>query len=548
MDHIRIALAQLNLVVGNVAGNGQKIIEAVRKAIAQKANIILFSELALTAYPLEDLLYRSPLYEQTQHALNQLLPYSKQIDIVIGLPIRKHEKHYNAALWLQAGKIIAEFHKQKLPNYSVFDECRYFVPGDLHSIPVVEFHGLKFAVLICEDLWYPDVMEIAKARGAQFIFCLNASPYSTEKSNIRRELLKQRVTETGLPIFYVNQVGGQDELVFDGDSQVIDADGEICAHGGYFQESLTCVDLNAAGEIIKQALPHQLALTESVYRALVLGVRDYVHKNNFPGALIGLSGGIDSALTLAIAVDAIGADKVTAVLMPSQYTLPISIEDAKKEADSLGVRSHIIPIQRIFESFLRELNPFFNGLKPDITEENIQARARGTLLMALSNKTGRIVLTTGNKSEMAVGYATLYGDMAGGFAVIKDVYKMMVYQLAHYCNRKQEIIPERVMTRAPSAELALNQKDEDSLPPYSVLDAILERYIDKNQEARTIIQSGFDEKIVFDVIKLVQKSEYKRRQAPIGIRITEKAFGRDRRYPITSGYRETAFNAISGLD
>lgn len=537
MNSIRIALAQLNFTVGDISGNCKKIISYIEKAKSQNASIVLFPELSLTGYPLEDILHRDELYKQAQKALRQILPYTKDIDVVLGLPLKRKGWTYNAAVWLRSGVILAEGYKQKLPNYSVFDECRYFNPGT--EMLSVTCHHMKFSVLICEDLWHDEMVKFVKASQAHAIICLNASPYSIQKSEQRRNLLYQCSLQTGLPIFYINSVGGQDELVFDGDSQVVNAQGELCAHGGCFQESLTCVEIKQeTHEIIKKTLPKQPSSLESIYQALVCGIRDYIVKNNFPGALVGLSGGIDSALTLALACDALGKDNVVAVMMPSPYSSPISLEDAEKEVKTLGVQSHIIPIHTLMETFSQQLKPLFEGLPPDVTEENIQSRIRGTLLMALSNKTGKLVLTTGNKSEMAVGYATLYGDMAGGFAPLKDMYKTRIYQLAHYLNQKQPVIPERVLTRAPSAELAPHQKDEDFLPPYSILDPILDMYIDQGRDAKDIIQAGFSSNVVYRIIALIQKSEYKRRQAAPGIRITEKAFGRDRRYPITSGYRE----------
>ncbi|HCU04899.1 MAG TPA: NAD+ synthase [Coxiellaceae bacterium] len=398
--------------------------------------------------------------------------------------------------------------------------------------------GHRFGVLICEDLWHQGPIQQLVQAGAKSILCLNASPYSYLKSSLRAQILKTRTEEARVPIFYVNQIGGQDELVFDGDTQVIDAQGHQCAHAGWFEEKLLIVDMSEKGEITQQSFATSMPKLESIYKALVLGTRDYVLKNHFSGVLLGLSGGIDSALVLAIAVDALGADRVTAILMPSQYTASMSNEEAIAEAKTLGVRYHTIPINTVYDAFMHTLNPVFKGTKPDITEENLQARIRGTLLMALSNKMGSLVLSTSNKSEAAVGYSTLYGDMAGGFCPIKDVYKTIVYQLAHYRNQQSPVIPTRVIDRPPSAELAPNQKDEDTLPAYAILDQILEQFIDQEKTVPDIIKAGFNQEIVYKVAKMIQRSEYKRWQAAPGIRITEKAFGKDWRYPVTSAFEE----------
>lgn len=537
MSALRIALAQLNFTVGDVSHNAEKIAVTTKCAIENKADLIVFSELALTGYPIEDLLFRGKLHTQIQQAIESLLPHSQAIDMLLGLPIKTDTGYHNAAIWLRKGKRLATFYKQKLPNYSVFDEWRYFLPRT--EITSIDLKGQRFGVLICEDLWHKEPIQQLVQAGAQSILCLNASPYSYLKSNLRAQILKTRTEEALVPIFYVNQIGGQDELVFDGDSQVIDAQGNICAQAGWFEEKLLITDLSEKGEIVKQSRMTPLPKLESIYNALVLGTRDYVLKNHFSGVLLGLSGGIDSALVLAIAVDALGSDRVTAILMPSQYTASMSNEEAIAEAKTLGVRYHTIPINTVYDAFIHQLKPIFKETKPDITEENLQARIRGTLLMALSNKMGALVLSTSNKSEAAVGYSTLYGDMAGGFCPIKDVYKTIVYQLAHYRNQRSPVIPMRVIERPPSAELAPNQKDEDTLPPYPILDQILEQFVDQEKAVREIIDAGFDRDVVCKVAKMIRRNEYKRWQAAPGIRITEKAFGKDWRYPVTSAFEES---------
>lgn len=536
MSALRIALAQLNFTVGDIQNNATKMVDAAKRATEHKADLIVFSELALTGYPIEDLLFRGMLHTQVQQAIELLLPHAEKIDMLFGLPMKTEKGYHNAAIWLRKGKVLATFYKQKLPNYSVFDEWRYFIPRA--ETTTVDLKDHRFGVLICEDLWHQGPIQQLVQAGAKSILCLNASPYSYLKSNLRAKILKTRTEETRVPIFYVNQIGGQDELVFDGDTQVIDAQGHQCAHAGWFEEKLLIVDMSQKGEITQQSFAASMPKLESIYKALVLGTRDYVLKNHFSGVLLGLSGGIDSALVLAIAVDALGADRVMAILMPSQYTASMSNEEAIAEAKTLGVRYHTIPINTVYDAFMHTLNPVFKRTKPDITEENLQARIRGTLLMALSNKMGSLVLSTSNKSEAAVGYSTLYGDMAGGFCPIKDVYKTIVYQLAHYRNQQSPVIPTRVIDRPPSAELAPNQKDEDTLPAYAILDQILEQFIDQEKTVPDIIKAGFNQEIVYKVAKMIQRSEYKRWQAAPGIRITEKAFGKDWRYPVTSAFEE----------
>ena len=540
MEKLTIALAQCNFLVGDIDGNADRIIAITTKYSEEKnIDLIVFPELALSGYPPEDLLFRPGFYKRCERAMSHIIKSTKDTAIIIGYPARDSNLLFNKAAFIYQGKIIADYAKQELPNYTVFDEKRYFTPGEKSC--VVKFKNFKIGLLICEDLWHAAPIAKAKKAGAELIVSINASPFDKNQVRARENTLKKRVTETQLPIVYCNIVGGQDELVFDGGSMTINAKGNRCLQAPYFSESIvtTSVTRDTNSHIVgieKHELPPRLSQESQIYHALTLGVHDYIAKNHFPGALVGLSGGIDSALTLAIAVDAIGANKVTAVLMPSPYTAKISIEDAIAEAKALNVNYHIIEIEPLLSAFLKALSPLFVNTSPDATEENLQARIRGMLLMALSNKFGKIVLTTGNKSEMSVGYATLYGDMAGGFSVIKDVPKTLVYKLAHYRNALGNIIPERVFMRAPTAELKPNQTDQDKLPPYDILDSILERYIEKDEEPMQLIKAGFNEKIVNDVINMINTNEYKRRQAPIGIRLTQRAFGKDRRYPITSGY------------
>ncbi len=536
-EYLRVALAQLNYLVGDVEGNARRSIEALRHARdEQGAKLIVFPELSLTGYPPEDLLLRGSVLHRVEQAVERIRAETRGIDVLIGLPFAREGRLYNSALWLREGEVLARYDKHVLPNYSVFDEKRYFHPG--LGACVVDCAGVRAGITICEDVWNPEPIRLAAEAGAQVIVNLNASPYHLGKHEERVATLARRVEESGLPIVYVNLVGGQDELVFDGESLVMDAQGRLIFRAPVFEEGVYTVDvpLKREAPAVTPQLSPLPGVEEAVYRALVLGVRDYVDKNGFKGVVIGLSGGIDSALTLAIAVDALGADKVEAVMMPSRYTAGMSREDAAEEADILGVKYRIIPIESAFKAFLGLLEEEFAGLPVDTTEENIQARCRGIILMAISNKTGRMVLTTGNKSEMAVGYATLYGDMAGGFAPLKDVAKTLVFRLARYRNTLGRVIPERVIERAPSAELAPDQKDEDSLPPYELLDPILERFVERDESVEHIVAAGFDEQTVLRVAALVLRNEYKRRQAPPGVRITQRAFGKDRRYPITSGY------------
>nr|MBO2488842.1 NAD+ synthase [Gammaproteobacteria bacterium] len=536
---LRLALAQLNLFVGDVAGNAQRVLHAAAEARdCLAADVVLFPELTLCGYPPEDLLFHKGLRRQVAAALERVRAESRGIGVLVGYPEYTEEGIYNAAVLVRDGNTLANYRKQELPNYAVFDEKRYFKHG--RETCIVELNGIRVALLICEDIWQPIPARAAKAAGAQLLVIINGSPYALGYQNRRENVVRERVREVNLPAVYLNMVGGQDELVFDGGSFVMNADGEVVQRAPHFEEGLFPVEIDLIDD---KAVPRpgQIAPPQSdeasVYNALVLGVRDYVGKHGFPGVVIGLSGGIDSALTLAIAVDALGKDKVHAVMMPSRYTSPMSIEDAAAQARLLGVKYDVIPIEGMFEAALTALKDVFAGREPDATEENIQSRCRGLLLMAISNKTGRMVLTTGNKSEMAVGYATLYGDMAGGFAPIKDCSKLFVYRLARYRNSLSPVIPQRVLERPPSAELRPDQKDTDSLPPYEVLDPILELFIEDDLSVDEICARGFDRATVARVLEMVKRNEYKRRQAPPGVRISQRAFGRDWRYPITSGYR-----------
>jgi NAD+ synthase (glutamine-hydrolysing) len=531
-------MAQQNFLVGAIEENAGRIIAACRQAGELQADVVVFPELALTGYPPEDLLLRSHFIEDCEVAMQRILREVQGVTAIVGHPVKEEGALYNVASVVRDGSVVARYRKQHLPNYGVFDEMRYFRPGD--SACIITVRDVPVGITICEDIWQEGPVHQAAAAGARLLVNLNASPYHAGKGFEREVLLEQRASETGLPVVYVNLVGGQDELVFDGGSLVLDAQGRVVQRAPSCVEGLYPVDFRAeAGAVVPQpgeCAPH-LDTAESIYRVLVLGVRDYIRKNGFPGAVIGLSGGIDSALTLAIAVDAIGAEQVEVVMMPSRYTAAISLEDAHAEAKALGVAYHVISIEPVFSAFLGALEEIFRDTAPDASEENIQARCRGTILMAVSNKQGKMLLTTGNKSEMSVGYATLYGDMAGGYAPLKDVPKLMVYRLAEWRNAQGQVIPQRVLDRPPSAELAPDQKDEDSLPPYTVLDPILERYIERDMSVEQIVAEGYDEAVVRRVAVMVDRNEYKRRQAPPGVRITQRAFGRDRRYPITSGFR-----------
>ncbi|MGH8728224.1 MAG: NAD+ synthase [Burkholderiales bacterium] len=527
---MKLAIAQINCIVGDFAGNAAKFLDCVEQAKAKGAGLVLTPELALSGYPPEDLLLRPGFLAACDHALDELASKVHGVTLVVGHPAQSGDERFNSASVIRDGEIIAVYRKHHLPNYTVFDEERYFARG---SEPCVfECGGVRFGINICADIWGQTAAERAMQAGAQVLLVLNASPYHMDKQPTRIDAVRDRIAETGMPIVYANLVGGQDELVFDGASFAVDSAGQLVRQAQAFEEALAVIDLQGtkllAGEIA-EALP----LEAAAYRALCLGVKDYVEKNHFPGVLLGLSGGVDSALTLAIAVDALGPSRVRAVMLPSPYTAAMSLEDARVLAKNLGVRYSEFPIGPIFESYLAALKDEFRALAPDTTEENLQSRIRGTLLMALSNKHGSIVLTTGNKSEMSVGYATLYGDMAGGFAVLKDISKTLVYRLVAYRNGISKVIPERVITRAPSAELKPHQTDQDSLPPYDVLDAIMEAYVERDMSIADIIALGYPRSDVHQVAKLIRISEYKRRQAPVGIRVTPRGFGKDWRYPIT---------------
>ncbi|MEX2430324.1 MAG: NAD+ synthase [Dehalococcoidia bacterium] len=590
MRPLRLALAQINPTVGDLEGNAGKMLMYVQRAKEQGADIIAFPELALTGYPPEDLLFKRQFLDDARVQLDRLVAASGGLVVIVGVPDFEEGKTfnravplapdmldgrlYNAAAVAHDAQLVTMYHKVLLPNYGVFDEARYFTRGE--ECPVFTIQGVGVGVNVCEDIWYEvGPATVQRAAGAEIIVNINASPYHRHKGGQREQMLAKRAADNGLYLAYVNTVGGQDELVFDGQSLLLDPLGEVVARGPQFEEALVVLDIDAdtvaaspsdgietAGPLahvgrpvryhvssqpdhktVAPAAPAMLCkpldpLTE-VYTALVTGTRDYVRKSGFTQAVIGLSGGIDSALTTAIAADALGAENVTTFFMPSQYTAQQSLDDSQKLVAGLGVRMDVLPIKRVFDAYLEELAPVFEGRAPDLAEENIQARIRGNLLMAASNKFGWIVLTTGNKSEMATGYATLYGDMAGGFAVIKDVPKTLVQQLCRHLNqaRGKEIIPESIIIRPPTAELRLDQKDEDSLPPYAVLDPILEAYVEGDRTTDEMVREGMPPDIVATVVKLVDRSEYKRRQAPPGVKITPRAFGRDRRLPIVNRYR-----------
>jgi len=538
-DAVKAALAQIDLVVGDVAGNTAKIIEHSERARdVEGADIVVFPELSICGYPPEDLLFHAGLRHDVEAAVAEIRDQVFGIAVLLGFPEYDDGNIYNTCAVLQDGKFLAHYRKQLLPNYSVFDEERYFTAGKEPS--VFNLNGIRVGLNICEDIWSPGPMGANRAAGAECVLVINGSPFEVGSQENRENEVRQRVAETGVPVVYVNHVGGQDELVFDGGSFVMDASGEIAFRARSFEESMHTIVLEGTARGVRPA-PDRVAKSEDtvarVYQALIRGTRDYVSNHGFPGVIIGLSGGIDSALVLAIACDAIGADRVRAVQMPFRYTSTVSQEDSAKQAGMFDVQYDVIPIEPMYEATIKQLEPVLGITEPDATEENIQARCRGLLLMAISNKTGRMLLTTGNKSEMAVGYATLYGDMAGGFAPIKDCSKSLVFQLARYRNTQGEAIPERVITRPPSAELRPDQKDSDSLPDYDILDPILEAFIEDDLSVAEIAAKGFDRDVVIRVLEMVKRNEYKRRQAPPGVRISSRAFGRDWRYPITSGYR-----------
>src|SRR5580692_11061043 len=539
-DSFKIALAQLNLLVGDVHGNATRVITTARRARAELgADLILFPELTLSGYPPEDLLFHRGFRRQIEMGLERVRQEVQDASVVIGFPEYTRAGIYNSAALISGGVISAIHRKAELPNYKVFDEKRYFQPGAQPT--VVDRQGFRVGMLVCEDIWEPESTQLARSDGAELLVVINASPYELHKQREREDIARIRARDVGLPLAYVNLMGGQDELIFEGNSFVMDADGRVVMRAPAYEEGVFPVEFvrQGRGKVVPKPGPIAPELSDeaSVYGALVLGVRDYVNKHGFPGVVMGLSGGVDSALTLAIAVDALGADRVHAVMMPSRYTSEMSREDAAAQARILGVSLSSISIENMFAATLDALKEEFAGRAPDATEENIQARCRGVLLMAISNKTGRMLLTTGNKSEMAVGYATLYGDMAGGFAPIKDCSKVLVYRLARYRNTVSPAIPERVIEREPTAELRHDQKDTDSLPPYEVLDPILEAFIEDDLSVDEICERGFERGVVSRVLDMVKRAEYKRRQAPPGVRVSRRAFGRDWRYPITNGYR-----------
>ncbi|MCD0505148.1 NAD+ synthase [Bordetella petrii] len=543
MSAARVGIAQINAHVGDIAGNAARVLKAARSAHEQGADVLVTPELVLTGYPPEDLLLRPHFVERQEAALDQLRQDTAGLaglHLLVGHVLARGGRLYNAATVLCEGRVVGVYCKRELPNYSVFDEQRYFAAAE--EPLVFEAKGVRFGINICEDIWFGRAPQAAARAGAQVLLVPNASPYNTGKHEERLNVARRCAQETGCSVIYANMVGGQDELVFDGASFALDAQGQSAARLPDYAEGVNVVEADAGGAVRPVSRHADVApycLEEQVWKALVLGVRDYLGKNGFPGAIIGLSGGIDSAVVLAVAVDALGAGNVRTVMMPSRYTADISQTDATDMAQRLGVRHDDIAIGPAVDAFEAMLAPQFAGLPVDATEENIQARVRGTLLMALSNKTGHLVLTTGNKSELTTGYCTLYGDMAGGFAVIKDVPKTLVYRLAEWRNREAEVIPRRIITRPPSAELRPDQTDQDSLPPYDILDGIMERYMERNQSATEIVAAGFPQAAVEQVVRLIRINEYKRRQAPPGPRITPRAFGRDWRYPVTNGFRET---------
>ena len=536
---LRIALAQLNFLVGDVQGNASRLIDTAHRArVDHAADLIVFPELTLSGYPPEDLLLHRGMRLQIEAGLKQVRDEIKDIGVILGYPEYSGKDIYNSAALIADGQILANHRKNELPNYKVFDEKRYFRSGTQPT--VVSFKGYKIGILVCEDVWERDAAQLACSQGAEIIIVPNASPYEVFKQREREQIVRERISDVHVPFVYLNMIAGQDELIFDGNSFVMDAQGQVVMRAPAFAEETYVVEIEREnGKVVPTpgAVAPEQSDVASIYDALVLGTRDYVNKHGFPGVVMGLSGGIDSALVLAIAVDALGADRVHAVMMPSRFTADMSVSDAAEEANWLGVQYSVIPIEGMFEATLEALKNEFAGTKPDTTEENIQSRCRMLLLMGISNKTGKMLLTTGNKSEMAVGYATLYGDMAGGFAPIKDCPKMLVYRLAAYRNTLGKAIPQRVIDRPPSAELRHEQKDSDSLPPYDVLDAILEAFIEEDLSVDEITARGFDRTTVGRVLDLVKRNEYKRRQAPPGVRVSRRAFGRDWRYPITNGYR-----------
>ncbi len=534
---LRVALAQMDFFVGDIAGNLEKHIQAAEQARDElNADVIVFPELSITGYPPEDLLLRPSFIDASNQAVLTLQNTVKNIHCVIGHPYATQDGLFNTCSVLHNGRLLARYSKQHLPNYGVFDEKRYFTSGQSSGIVMIK--DIPVAICICEDLWFDGPAQAAAKQGARIILSPNASPFEIDKQEQRVKTIAQRARANNVAIVYVNCVGGQDDLIFDGGSMVLDKQGLVALQGDFFKEQLFCAEFELMNTDIQvQHTPHTLpSLEEKIYQALVLGVRDYVKKNHFTGALIGLSGGIDSALVLAIAVDALGKENVRTVMMPSRYTAQISLADAELIAKNFGVRYDVISIDKLYADFIENLSSVLPEVPP-VADQNIQARCRGVIIMALSNSSGDIVLTTGNRSEMAVGYATLYGDMAGGFAVLKDVPKTMVYRLSKYRNTISDDIPVRILERAPSAELAFDQTDQDTLPPYPELDLILSLYLNQGWGIEEIIAHGYDTETVTKIVNSIRVSEYKRRQAAVGTRINHTAFGRDRRYPISSGFK-----------
>lgn len=539
-DRLSLQMVQNEFPVGDIPGNAKRVIEFGQEAAAAGARIVVFPELTLTGYPPEDLLLRPSLQPRIESALAQICAADIPAALVIGLPWHQDGRLYNAAFVIDHGEVVARYRKRHLPNYQVFDEHRYFACGS--EAGLWDCDGVRVGLTVCEDIWFEDVPAELAAAGAELVLTLNASPFHLDRAGQRRAMLMRQARHHRLSFVYVNAHSAQDELVFDGASMVVDASGSL---------RVALPELQPAGEQVVFERDREgmlqvagdypvaplLSTEASVYEALKQGLASYVNRNGFPGVVLGLSGGIDSALSLAIAVDALGADRVRAVMMPFRYTSSISQEDARAEAEALGVDYQVLPIESMYDAGMAELGPLFCDRPVDVTEQNLQSRLRGVLLMALSNKFGHMVLTTGNKSELAVGYATLYGDMCGGYNALKDVPKLLVFRLARYRNSLSPVIPERVITRPPSAELAPDQKDEDSLPAYDTLDPIIERYVEHDESAETIVAAGFDRDTVYRVIQLIDRNEYKRRQAPEGVRITPRGFGRDRRYPITHGWK-----------
>jgi len=538
---IHIIIGQLNFTVGDIENNTKKIIRAIKKGGEEyNADIIIFPELSVSSYPPEDLLLRPAFNNSINFALEKIKSETENIQVILGYPLKKDEKLYNACSLIHDREIKKTYCKQYLPNYGVFDEKRYFLPGN--ETCLFEINGVTAALSICEDIWVAKPIADAAAADAKILFNINASPYDKNKNSEREKIISKRASESDMHVVYVNLVGGQDELIFDGNSMIFDKNGDVIFRAPEFKEGLYEAYINTEQIKIKSNIKKETDLNfikeKSIYSGLVIGVKDYVKKNNFQGVIVGLSGGIDSALTLCIAVDALGPENVEALIMPSRYTAKMSTDDACALAKKLKVPYEIISIEPPFTAFLEALKPIFKKSPVDTTEENIQARSRGILLMAISNKYNKLVLTTGNKSEMSVGYATLYGDMAGGYSPLKDVWKTLVYQLAIWRNKNRKVIPERIINRPPTAELRDNQLDQDTLPDYEILDQILEQYIELDKRPEEIIRNGFDEETVYKIVNLVDKNEYKRRQAAPGVKITRKAFGKDRRYPISSGYIE----------